>query len=188
MEKIFFDSWESIIRTFTVTVIAYISVILILRLTGKRTLSKMNAFDFLVTIALGSSLATVALNKNVALADGILLFIVLVLLQFFITWLSVRVKIVKNMITNSPTLLVYKGKVIDKAMKDERITIEELYLVARQQGISKIEDIDAVVLETTGILTVIVQVPGLDAETLSTVKHPYQLKKPDNENKKNAGA
>lgn len=173
MEKIFFDSWESLIRTLIVTVFAYLSVIFILRMTGKRTLSKMNAFDFLVTIALGSSLATVALNKNVALADGILLFLLLVVLQYFITWLSVRVKFVKNMITASPTLLVYKGKIIDKALKRERITIEELYLAARGQGISKIEDIDAVVLETTGVLTVIVDVPGLDTETLSTVKKQY---------------
>src|SRR5690554_377933 len=131
MEKIFFDSWESILRTLIVTVVAYFAVIVLLRITGKRTLSKMNAFDFIVTIALGSSLATVALNKNVALADGILLFFLFVILQYFITWLSVRVKSVKNLITASPTLLLYKGKVINEAMKKERITLEELYVAAR---------------------------------------------------------
>src|SRR5690606_9567898 len=99
-------------------------------------LSKMNAFDFLVTIALGSSLATVALNKNVALADGVLLFFLLVILQYFITWMSVRVKSVKNLITASPTLLLYHGQVINRAMKKERITIEELHVAAREKGIS----------------------------------------------------
>ncbi len=173
MEIIFFDSWQSIFRTLIVTVLAYIAVIFILRLTGKRTLSKMNAFDFLITVALGSSLATVALNKNIALADGILLLFLLVMLQYMITWLSVRVKSLKSLITARPTLLVYKGKILDKAMKDERITIEELYLSARQKGISKIEDIDAVILETTGILTVIEKMPVTDAETLGTVKKPH---------------
>lgn len=134
----------------------------------------MNAFDFLVTIALGSSLATVALNKNVALADGILLFVLLVLLQFFITWLSVRVKIIKNLVTASPSLLLYKGQIIEQAMKAERITIEELYLAAREKGISNVRDIDAVILETTGVLTVIEKLQGQDAETLSTVKKPVR--------------
>lgn len=174
MEKIFFDSWESIIRTLIVTIFAFIAVIFILRVTGKRTLSKMNAFDFLITIALGSSLATVALNKNVALADGVLLFLLLVILQYFITWLSVRVKIVKNLITASPTLILYKGQVLDKALKDERITIEELFLAAREKGISNLKDIDAVVLETTGVLTVIQHLPEQDAETLSTVSKPFK--------------
>src|SRR5690554_3631229 len=139
MEKVFFDSWESLVRTIVVTVLAYFSIIVILRFTGKRTLSKMNAFDFIVTIALGSSLATVALNKNVALVDGVLLFLLLVLLQYFITWMSVRVSSFKKIITASPALLVYKGKIIDKAMKEERITIEELYVAAREKGISNIE-------------------------------------------------
>jgi uncharacterized membrane protein YcaP (DUF421 family) len=172
MEKILFDSWESIIRTLIVTILAYIAIIFILRLTGKRTLSKMNAFDFLITIALGSSLATVALNKSVALADGVLLFFLLVMLQYLITWLSVRIKSLMKMITTTPALLVYKGQIIEETMKEERITIEELYLSARQKGISKIEDVDAIILEPTGILTVIEKLNVTDAETLTTVKIP----------------
>jgi uncharacterized membrane protein YcaP (DUF421 family) len=70
MDKLFFYSWESIIRTGVTTILAYFCLILLLRISGKRTLSKMNAFDFVVTIALGSILATVLLNKSVALADG----------------------------------------------------------------------------------------------------------------------
>ncbi|MDQ3844263.1 MAG: DUF421 domain-containing protein, partial [Bacteroidota bacterium] len=71
MKNIFFDSWESIIRTIVITVLAYALLIFLLRTSGKRTLSKMNAFDFIVTVALGSTLATVMLNKNVALIDGV---------------------------------------------------------------------------------------------------------------------
>lgn len=74
MKNIFFDSWESIFRTVVITILAYVLLILLLRVSGKRTLSKMNAFDFIVTIALGSTLATVMLNKNVALIDGVLAF------------------------------------------------------------------------------------------------------------------
>ena len=96
MTKLFFDSWESILRTGVTTILAYSCRILLLRISGKRTLSKMNAFDFIVTIALGSILATVLLNKSVALADGVLAFLLLIFLQYIITWLSVRYKTVSQ--------------------------------------------------------------------------------------------
>ncbi len=80
MQNIFFDSWSSIVRTVVITVLAYVSLIVLLRGSGKRTLSKMNAFDFIVTIALGSTLATVILSKNVALIDGLLAFSLLIFL------------------------------------------------------------------------------------------------------------
>src|SRR6478672_9580467 len=98
MNKLFFNSWSSIERTFIITVLAYIAMIILLRISGKRTLSKMSAFDFIVTIALGSSFATVALTKSVALIDGVLVFALLIGMQFIITWLSVRVKTVKHLI------------------------------------------------------------------------------------------
>jgi uncharacterized membrane protein YcaP (DUF421 family) len=170
MENMFFDSWESIIRTIIVTILAYLSMIVFLRVSGKRTLSKMNAFDFIVTVALGSALANVALNKNVALLDGLLVFFLLVFLQFFITWLSVRTDKVKKIVTSQPTLLLYRGYVLEHAMRKERITIEELYVAARDKGISELKNIDVVVLETTGIITVIPQMHEGHPETLKNVK------------------
>src|SRR5690606_19133815 len=77
MEKIFFDSWESIIRTSILSVAAYVGLVLILRTAGNRPLTQLNAFDFIVNVAIGSTLATVMLNKNVALADGLLAFVML---------------------------------------------------------------------------------------------------------------
>jgi len=64
MENIFYGNWQSLVRTFILTILIYIVVVIFLKAFGKRTLSKMNAFDFIVTIALGSCLPTVALNKK----------------------------------------------------------------------------------------------------------------------------
>ncbi len=155
MTVLFFDSWESVFRTFVITILAYISLIILLRASGKRTLSKMNAFDFIITIALGSMLATVCLSKNVALIDGIQGFFLLIFLQYAITWLSVRYKKVKKLITSDPTLLVYKGEMLEDIMKRERITVEEVYVAMRKSGKTNLEDIYAIVLETTGTMNVI---------------------------------
>lgn len=66
MEGIFFNGWFALVRTAVVGVLAYVALIVFLRLSGKRTLSKMNAFDLIVTVSLGSTLATIALSADVA--------------------------------------------------------------------------------------------------------------------------
>jgi uncharacterized membrane protein YcaP (DUF421 family) len=95
MEQFLFSGWQSLFRVLVVGVLAYITLVLFLRLSGKRTLSKMNAFDFVVTVALGSTLATVLLTEDVALADGVISFALLVGLQFVFTWSSVRARWVR---------------------------------------------------------------------------------------------
>jgi len=155
MENIFFENWQSLGRTTIITILAYVGLLFLLRISGKRTLSKMNAFDLTVTIALGSSLATVALNKNVPLADGLLAFSLLIFLQFLITWISVRYQRFRQLVTSQPTMLVYKGEVFHEILKKERVTLEEVYVAARKKDIASLEDIEVVVMETTGDLTVI---------------------------------
>jgi uncharacterized membrane protein YcaP (DUF421 family) len=174
MENIFFDNWESTGRTFIITIMAYLVMLTFLRVSGKRTLSKMNAFDFIVTVALGSTLANVTLNKDVALVDGALAFFMLIFLQYLLTWLSVRMKSVKNLITSKPTMLLYKGEVLNDALKSERITIEELYMSARQKGIEDLSQIDVIILETTGDITIMPSVERVEAQTLQDVQKHEQ--------------
>ena len=169
MDKLFFDSWDGLLRTLILTILAYVALVFLLRISGKRTLSKMNAFDFVVTIALGSTLATVLLNKNVALLEGILALALLIFLQYAVSWLSVRIPVVKSIVASQPALLVYKGEVLKATMKKERIKIEEIYLSAREKGISQISEIDAAVLETTGNITIIPKMNSLTNDALSDV-------------------
>ena len=161
MKNIFFDSWESIVRTVVITVIAYGSLIFLLRVSGKRTLSKMNAFDFIVTVGLGSTLATVMLSKDVVLVDGVLAFFLLIFLQYIITWLSVRNKNISNLVKSSPSLIVYKGELLKQVMKKERIDEDEIFAVVRKNGLGSIDEVDAIVLETDGSLTLIKNVGSL---------------------------
>ncbi len=85
MRSVFFSSADTLWRTLVVSLVAYLCLVVLLRVSGKRTLSKMNAFDFVVTIALGSTLATILLNKDTSLAEGVMALGLLVGLQFLIT-------------------------------------------------------------------------------------------------------
>ena len=91
----------------------------------------MNAFDFIVTIALGSTLATVMLNKSIPLADGVLAFFLLIYLQYVITYLSVRSTFINRLIKSSPSLIFYKGEMIKKTMRAERITEDQVLAIIR---------------------------------------------------------
>ena len=155
MENAFFTGWNGLARTAVVGVLAYIALVVLLRISGKRTLSKMNAFDLVVTVSLGSTLATILLNKNVALAEGVLAFALLIGLQFIVTWSSVRVRWVRQVVTGEPRMLFYQGEFLDRAMKVARVTESEVRAAVRSAGEFDMGQIEAVVLETDASFSVI---------------------------------
>lgn len=167
MEGIFFDDWSTLYRTGLIGVLAYVALIAFLRLSGKRTLSKMNAFDFVVTVALGSTLATILLNKDVTLAQGALAFALLVVLQFLITWSSVRVRWIRRLVTGEPSLLLYRGACLPGALKQARVTADEVRAAVRAAGLAALEEAGAVVLETDGSFSVIRG--GVNADSSSLI-------------------
>lgn len=151
----FFDSASDLLRVVVVGTLAYVALIFLLRLTGKRTLSKMNAFDLVVTVALGSTLATVLLSKDVSLTEGVLAFAVLVFLQYAVTWTAVRYKPFENWIKAEPQLLFHNGQYLEGALRRERVTQEEVRAAMRSQGHDDPALIRSVVLETDGSMSII---------------------------------
>jgi uncharacterized membrane protein YcaP (DUF421 family) len=151
---IFFDDWAGIGRILVTGILAYAALIVMLRTSGKRTLSKFNAFDFIVTICLGSMLASIIITKSVPLIEGIVALALLIALQFAITWLSVRWKPVENLIKSSPTLLVHRGVYLEDAMRCERVSREEITAALHAKGMAEMSALHSVVLETDGSLNV----------------------------------
>ena len=154
-EPVFFDSWMGLLRVPVVGIAAYATLIVMLRVSGKRTLSKMNAFDLVVTVALGSTLATVLLNASVPLFEGILALALLISLQFAITWLSVRSARFRALIKSEPSLLVHESCYLDAALRQQRVTRDEIGAALRESSITDISEVQSVVLETDGTMTVV---------------------------------
>ncbi len=155
MQHLFFDHWSVLFRTVVIGVLSYASLILLLRISGKRTLSKMNAFDLVVTVSLGSTLATILLNKDVALGQGALALATLIALQFLITWSSIRSRWIRQLVAGEPALLLYRGKFLQAALRHERVTEDEVRAAVRAAGLSALADAEAVVLETDGSFSVV---------------------------------
>ena len=155
MEPLFFDGWGGIARTLLVGTLAYVVLVFMLRISGKRTLSKMNAFDFLVTVALGSTLAAVLLDDGITLSEGAAAFALLIGLQYLVTWSSVRTPWVKRLVTGEPELVAYRGRLLSDAMRRNRVTADEVHAALRNAGHVGFDDTEAVVLETDGSFSVV---------------------------------
>lgn len=151
----FFDSWSGLARVLVVGVLAYAGLVLLLRASGKRTLAKMSAFDLVVTVALGSTLATIILTEDVALFEGLLAFATLIALQFIVAWLSVRSATVTGLVKAEPALLARRGDLLHSAMRRERVTEGEIQAAVRAGGLATLEDAEAVILETDGSFSVV---------------------------------
>ncbi|MBA3576785.1 MAG: DUF421 domain-containing protein [Sphingomonas sp.] len=134
---------------------AYVWLIFVLRLTGKRTLSKLNAFDFAITVAFGSALATIIISRDVGIFRGGLALAMLALLQYAVAKLSTWSGFVRRIVRSRPTLLVRDGQVYAEALKQERVTTNELSEAIRKSGEARLDGVGAVILETDGSFSVI---------------------------------
>jgi uncharacterized membrane protein YcaP (DUF421 family) len=154
MSNVLFSGWETLARTAAIAVSAYPLMLFMVRLSGNRTLSQMNAFDLIVTVALGSTLASVITSQDIALAQGVLAFAMLILLQFAIAKAALRWQKVERLINGEPKLLLHEGKLLHGAMRQARVTEEEVRSAVRLQGHVGFSRVRAVVLETNGVLSV----------------------------------
>jgi uncharacterized membrane protein YcaP (DUF421 family) len=160
-----FEGWWGLIRVLVVGVLAYAALIVVLRVSGNRTLSKMNAFDFIITVALGSAFATMILSKTTPLAEGIAALVLLVALQYAVTWMTVRFPRLEALVKAEPVLLMHRGRYLDGVLRQQRVTRAEIEAGLRGAGKASLDERTSVVLEADGSFSIVTQ-DGEGRETL----------------------
>lgn len=153
----FFNGWYNLGRSATLAFLGFLALIVVLRVSGKRTLSKMNVFDFVFVVAVGSVFAGTMIEKDTTLLEGLVAFTTLVLVQAILAAITARSERFEMLLNGEPTLLLSNGKFLHRAMRKERVTEEEVRAAIREQGITRVEDVKAVVIENDGNLTVTYQ-------------------------------
>ncbi|WP_111732911.1 DUF421 domain-containing protein [Roseovarius amoyensis] len=154
IENMLFDNWADLLRVVLVGTMAYGALVAMLRVSGKRTLAKLNAFDLVVTVALGSTLATILLSKTVPLAEGLVALFMLIGLQWVVAAGSVRSRRVARLVRSEPQLLVYRGEVCHDTLHRERVTEAELDAILRSGGLASAAAAQTVVLESDGSFSI----------------------------------
>jgi uncharacterized membrane protein YcaP (DUF421 family) len=167
-----FDTLHGLARVLVLGVSGYASLVVLLRISGKRTLAKLNAFDLVVTVALGSTLATVVLSSDVALAEGILALVTLVGAQFVLAYFAARSGRTASAVKAKAVVVVWHGELLHDELRRERIAPEEIRQALRQHGIPSVDGAAAVVLESDGSLSVLRSVVDGPSSVLVGVRNP----------------
>lgn len=155
MENLFFASTDNLIRILVSAPVLYVAVIAFIRISGKRSTSQLNNFDWVVTVAMGSLMGSGIIVRDITLAEVLLAMIVLLGLQYLVTKGLMKSDLVEQVVKARPTLLFHNGEFLRGAMREERITETEVLSAIRGSGIGRMEDVAAVILETDARLSVI---------------------------------
>ncbi|MDX1544864.1 MAG: DUF421 domain-containing protein [Christiangramia sp.] len=148
-----YDENEFIAITLTAIGI-YLAVIIFTRLAGKRSFSKMSSFDFAMTVAIGSMIATTVLSSGVKLWDGIIGIGAVYILQIGVALLR-RFKVVKKLVDNSPLLLMDGKNILEDNLRKARVSEADLRSKLREANVLKFDQVRAVIFETTGDISVL---------------------------------
>lgn len=152
-----FESWNSLYKISISSLVGYVILILYVRLAGKRSTSKMNNFDWIVTVAVGSVMASMAVLKDVTVADGALAMALLLGFQYLLTTATSRWKWARKLFLASPTVLYANDTFHEEEMKEQRVWKGEIVSAIRESGIGSLHDVVIVTLEPDSNLSIVKQ-------------------------------
>ena len=154
MKEWFTSSSESLVAIIITAVGIYIALVILTRISGKRSFSKLSSFDFAMTVAIGSVMATVMVSKSVSLLDGIVGLVAIYAIQMLVAFAR-RMKSIQKLMDNKPTLLMKDGEIIEGSLKKCKVTASDLKAKLREANVIQLSEVKAVVFESTGDISVL---------------------------------
>lgn len=141
--------------TFIRAVILYTVVLIVMRLMGKREIGQLQPFELAISIMI-ADLASVPMSElGIPITNGIIPILALLVMYMIISVLNMKSVNFRKVISGQPSLLIYRGKIDEKVLKKERITVNELQERLRVDNIFNLSDVEYAILETNGEVTVI---------------------------------
>lgn len=137
------------------TVVLYLTVVIMVRLVGKRTVAQLAPFDLAVIIIAGSVAAIPIENSDLSVMSGIVPIMMLGLLQYTVAWLNMKSRWFEKLTQGTSTVLVQDGQVLEENLKKERITMSDLNIVLRQKEVEHLADVELATIEPDGMISVI---------------------------------
>ena len=151
----FFHSWSEIGHVVVVSAVAFLLIVALLRVVGQQALAKMSGFDVVFTVPLGSVLATVAVTRDVALADGVAALVTMLVLQEIIRRLQSRYLPMHHLVRQAPRVMLWDGTLLEDRLRASNVSADEIRAAVRKAGLRSLGDARVVVLENDGEWSVI---------------------------------
>lgn len=148
----------------------YVTLVALTRLLGKRTLSQLNAYDLVVSVALGSIVATALLDSSVPYLTGVVALALLLGIQWLVAFVTSRVEASREAVVSRPTAVAWQGRMLPEQMREQRLAQGEVEQALRRSGCGSVSDAAVVVLESDGGISVITHDSLGDGSALGTVR------------------
>lgn len=137
------------------TLLIYIFVLMALRLMGKREIGQLQPYEFVVTIMIADLASVPMQDVGIPILYGIIPILALVVGQIVISYLNLKSGVLRRIICGKPTIMIEKGQIVEKSLKNQKYTLNGLLTQLRTAGYTNIKDIDYAILETSGSISVI---------------------------------
>ncbi|MFB9994759.1 DUF421 domain-containing protein [Deinococcus oregonensis] len=151
----FFSGWAPLFRILVIGTLLFLLVVLLLRFTSNRTLSSLTTFDFIVAVAVGAVFGRALTATDLSLSEALLAITLLLGLQYLLSYLKFKSKTIARMIDARPVVLFLAGVVQEEALHREHLTYEDILSAIRSHGYHDLTEVDAVILEATGGISVL---------------------------------
>jgi len=141
-------------QTLAASTLVFFAIIILTRIVGLRSFAKFTAYDFAFTVAIGSSVAAI-LTSSTTVVHGAVAISSLLLLTYIFSSLERKFDIIKKLLSNKPLLLMEKDKILTNNLKHARIHKDQLLAKLREANVLDFNEVEAVVLESTGDISVL---------------------------------
>lgn len=136
-------------------VVVFVFLLVLTRVIGKRELSSMQPFDLILLIILGDAVQQGLTQDDYSLTGALLVVGTIAVLQVFVSWLSYRYKRLRPVIEGEPVIVLEDGSPIERNLKRERLTVDDIAEEARKQSIAHLDEVRFAILETDGQISFI---------------------------------
>ena len=143
------------ISTIIKTAAAYVFALILARIMGRKLISQMTFFDFIVGVTMGTLTANVMVDMSNPASSSVTALIILSALSIGIGFLNIKSFKLRKMIDSEPVTLVKNGTIIEENMKNTRLTINELMMKMREKNAFSLADVEFAIMETDGMLSVL---------------------------------
>jgi uncharacterized membrane protein YcaP (DUF421 family) len=150
-----FTSWQTVFMALISTIGIYIVLIVFTRISGLRSFSKMSSFDFAITVAIGSVLASTILFRPPSLVHATVAMGSLFGIQMLVAYFRGNSAIMRKLVDNEPLLLMKNTEIIEENLKRAKVTHSDLRAKLREANVTKMTQVQAVVMESTGDIAVL---------------------------------
>jgi uncharacterized membrane protein YcaP (DUF421 family) len=144
-------AWDIIIRT----TVVYVSLLILLRIAGKREIGQMTAFDIVVILTIANAVQNAMVGPDNSLVGGLIAAAVLVAINYVVAALGVRSRLFKSALRGHPTLLIDRGQFVMPNLRREEIDPDDVMMAMREHGIDSIDEVKLAVLETDGSISIV---------------------------------